>query len=1613
MQSQLLESRGLSHPSHRFESCQIAGSERGTVTSFYDVLDGLRAAAIDEHDKGKRFENLVRRFMQTEPTFVQRFEKVIAFSDWDGREDLRDRGIDLIGYERVTGELCAIQCKFYDEDDYIDQATIASFFVELGKKDFASGIIVTTSNNWSKNAEQALVDQVKPVQRIGLDHFTEADVDWSSFASDTDTLVRLPPKQLRPHQSEALAKVTSGFAGSDRGKLIMACGTGKTFTSLKIAEAMLPEGGNVLFLVPSISLLSQTLREWTAECSQPLRSFAVCSDTKVGKNKDENDDIASFDLAYPATTNAKKLVENFHRTTEGFDGLTVMFSTYQSIGVIHQAQTEGLPGFDLIICDEAHRTTGATLAGDEEATFVRIHDDAYVHGSKRLYMTATPRVYGEAVKAKAQDADALLASMDDETLYGPEFHRLMFGEAVAQGLLSDYRVVVLTVSEEVVAEKMAGAMNPLDLPLDEVARIIGCYNGLAKNAGDVDDFVADPVPMKRAVAFAKSIAASRTFTTSAAEVVNDLLLTEDDADSPRLEVHHVDGTQNVLKRNAELGWLKAPGRPGTIRILSNARCLSEGVDVPALDAVLFLSPRNSVVDVVQSVGRVMRRSEGKTYGYIIIPVAIPDYADPVTALNDNQRFKTVWQVLQALRSHDERFSAMINKIELNKKLGGTVIFTDGGGPGDDSDSDRDVATDAPPTQQRSFNLGDLPEWGDTILAKLVSKVGQKTYWEDWAKDVADIVRHFQTRLAALVEKGTPQQRSEFTEFVKGLRTVINPSVTDAAAIEMLAQHMVTKPVFDALFEGYSFSNSNPVSQVMEKMLATLEGANFDSETESLDKFYASVRQRVEGIETAAGKQQIIKELYDKFFQGAFSVTADKLGIVYTPVEVVDYMIHAVERVLNTSLGASLGDKGVHILDPFTGTGTFITRLLGSGLISAENREHKFRYELHANEIVLLAYYIAAVNIEETFHGDGETDTYIPFDGLVLTDTFQMTESGVRNQLSGGVFAGNSERAEQQLAQPIQVIISNPPYSVGQEREGDGDANERYEDLDKRVDDTYRKLSDAKLTKSLNDSYIRAFRWSSDRIGDQGIVCFVSGGGWLIGNAMDGMRRCLVDEFAEIYVLDLRGNQRTTQGEKSRKEGGKIFGGGSRTAVTVTLLVKKKGHTGPGTIHYHDIGDYLSREEKLAKLVEFTEQGPEWTTIVPNEFSDWINQRRSDFGQLAPLGDENAKGKESDAIFTTFSQGLNTARDTWIYNFAEDAVANSMELLIETYSTVLLADAAGKPDDFVPQGPDYIKWDATLKAHRSKRRPAEFDRRKIVKSIYRPFTKRYVYFDRMFINSSYRIPSYYQSVASQPRAIVTSGIGSESGFTALMVNLPPNLDIVPKSQVFPEYWFDDADVSGGLFENSAGGPQRREGISECALDQFTSTVGRAVDREEIFFYVYGILHSEQFRDAYEDNLVKERPRIPLPKDSAQFEAFSEAGRKFSDLHLNYETVEPYPLDESCTRPELDPHTLYRVEKMRFPKGQGVKDRPSSILYNEYITLSGVPDEAWDYMLSGKAALYWIIDRYQVKKDKESGIVNDPNEFSEDPRYIIDLVKRIVTVSVETLAIVRELPVLTFD
>ncbi|MFN8097748.1 MAG: DEAD/DEAH box helicase family protein [Dermatophilaceae bacterium] len=864
----------------------------------------------------------------------------------------------------------------------------------------------------------------------------------------------------------------------------MACGTGKTFTSLRLAEQLVGAGGSVLFLVPSISLLSQTLREWATEAEVPLASLAVCSDRKAtARSKATNEDISAVDLALPSTTNVAVLESRWTQAVGETDSMTVVFATYQSIDVVAQAQSQGdLPAFDLIVCDEAHRTTGTTLAGENESAFVRIHDSSYIRGDKRLYMTATPRIYDDASKAKAGEASAVLASMDNEDLFGEELHRLGFGEAVAQDLLADYKVLVLAVDETAVSRtfQLQLADEGNELRLDDAAKIVGCWNGLAKRGSAEHSFDADPAPMRRAVAFAGTIKDSKHIESLFAETVRQYAAAHDldDADGDPVlscEIQHVDGTFNALERNTRLDWLRADVPDGVCRILTNARCLSEGVDVPALDAVMFLSPRKSVVDIVQSVGRVMRKAPGKQYGYIILPVGIPAGMTPEQALRDNKRYAAVWEVLQALRAHDERFNAMVNRIELIKRRDDKINVI--GVPGPDGRGDN--GGDSTGTQG-ALALTFLDEWREAIYAKVVAKVGSRRYWEDWARDIADIAQRHITRITALLDGGNPTVTAEFDRFLTGLRGNLNDGITRADAVDMLAQHLITRPVFEALFGGYDFAAHNPVAQTMERMLVALDEHNLDDENHSLEKFYDSVRMRVQGVDTAEGRQKLIVQLYDTFFATAFKKTVDKLGIVYTPVEIVDFILRSADDVLREHFGQGLTDEGVHILDGFAGTGTFITRLLQLGLIEPQDLARKYAHELHANEILLLAYYIAAVNIETTYQdlrGElGDPGNYEPFPGLILTDTFQSWEEG--DTLDTTVFVQNNARLERLKALDIQVIVGNPPYSSGQDSANDDNANESYPTLDSAIRETYAARSGATNKNSLYDSYIRAIKWAS-------------------------------------------------------------------------------------------------------------------------------------------------------------------------------------------------------------------------------------------------------------------------------------------------------------------------------------------------------------------------------------------------------------------------------------------------------------------------------------------------------------------------------------------------------
>ena len=1583
------------------------------TVSIHTILEEFRQDAIHNRDLGDKFERLIARYLVIDPLYSERFCNVWLWQEFPKRGNKTDTGIDIVAEDRNTGEYCAIQCKFYDPAHTLQKADIDSFFTASGKTLFTSRIIISTTDKWGIHAEDACRNQNPPVYKITVHDLENSPIDWSQFSLNRLQDIKLKEKKkLRPHQTTALDCVLDGFKEDDRGKLIMACGTGKTFTSLKIAERITDGNAVILFLVPSISLLSQSLREWTSESELTLHSFAVCSDIKVGK-REESDDITVHDLSFPATTDAHKLAQQI-KAFGTKRQLTVIFSTYQSIQAVADAQKQGVPEFDLIICDEAHRTTGVTLEGDDESHFVRVHDQSFIKGKKRLYMTATPRIYADASKSQAKENDATLCSMDDETIFGKEFHRLGFSKAVGDGLLSDYKVIVLAVDEKYISKtfqrQIADENN--EITLEDAVKITGCWNGLSKRMvrnADGTALETDTAPMKRAVAFSRSIKDSKSFTKMFGEIIEEYsYLHQDDDTMLSCELDHVDGTYNALRRNKMLDWLKSDTAENNCRILSNARCLSEGVDVPSLDAVLFLNPRNSVIDVVQSVGRVMRKVEGKKYGYIILPIGIPADMEPEEALKDNQKYKVVWQVLQALRAHDDRFNATVNQIDLNNSRPDQIQVIGIGGGKDDGAESKGDGTKKP--VQFSFHFPNLDEWKDAIYAKIVKTCGDRRYWESWAKDVAVIAERHITRIKALLDD--TRHREAFEEFLQGLQTNLNPSITEENAIEMLSQHLITKPVFDALFEGYEFTKKNPVSISMQSMLDLLEEQALEKETATLEKFYASVRERATGIDNAAGKQNIIKELYDKFFNTAFPKMAERLGIVYTPVEVVDFIIKSADDALRQEFGVGLSDKGVHILDPFTGTGTFIVRMLQSKLIRLEDLPYKFQNEMHANEIVLLAYYVAAINIEETYH-DLVGGEYQPFEGMVLTDTFQMQE-GKGSLIYERTFPENNKRVKKQNDTDIRVIVGNPPYSSGQTSENDANKNLKYPILDARIRTTYATHSTATNKNSLYDSYIRAVRWASDRIKDKGVVCYVSNGSFIDTNAMDGLRKCLTDEFSAIYCFNLRGNQRTS-GETSRMEGGKIFGSGSRASIAITLMIKNPDRKGKCKLYYHDIGDYLSREDKLKIISEFGSlKGMKWKSITPNDSNDWINQRDPAFDKFIPLGDKD--DKTAKIVFNLHSIGLKTNRDPWAYNFSNSSLSENMTRMIDFFNEqskayqAVCSDNKGKKklevESFIDNDPKKISWSGALKNDVEKHVVHEFDEESLVKGMYRPFCKQWVYYNRKFVERVYQMPKVFPNKTLGNLVISATGIGASKEFSALITDTVPNLHLHDTGQCFSLYSYEKTESQGGLYEDTSGGYFKKENIPDNILKDFKTTYDAKLTKEDIFYYVYGVLHSPEYKLRFESDLKKMLPRVPLAKD---FWAFSKAGRALAEWHLNYETVEPYPLNESSNTLSLDPKTHFKVTKMVFGKNSKAVDK-STILYNSNLTLTGIPAEAYEYVVNGKPALEWIMERYQFTRDKDSGITNDPNDWSTDPRYIIDLVKRIIRVSIETMTIVNSLPAL---
>ena len=1611
------------------------------MSALTKILAELRAQSIDELHKGKLFERLIAKYLKTDPAYANKLAHVWSWAEWPHRPadwKADNTGIDLVA-QTHEGEFWAIQCKFYDDESALKKEHISSFladsqkvFEDEGKeKTFAFRLFVSTTAKLGKGAEDVILDQPN-FGILYLEDLDEAPVDWEAVSIlHPEQMPGRKKKDLRKHQEEAIAAATEGFAEHDRGKVIMACGTGKTFMSLRLVEQMTGQAGLVLFLAPSITLVSQTLREWASEAMDRFDAFVVCSDSKVGR---EEEDIRTAELAYPATTDPAKLARAL-AFTRADPRRRIVFSTYQSIQTVIDAQRLGaLPSFDLVICDEAHRTTGITLEDErikgEDSEFVKVHENHLLRASKRLYMTATPRIFTDASKTKAADKKATLYSMDDESKFGPEFHRLSFGQAVSRGLLSEYKVLIVAVDEDRMAtltnlynEQRAFQVDEtkaIDIKL--ATKIIGSWKGLSKQGllvvdeeGNNEALTEDTAPMRRAVAFSRSIQASQTMTEIFTDLVSIYRREDHDGDVAMVDcdLHHVDGGMNMARRKDELDWLKAHVGEGECRILSNARCLSEGVDVPALDAVVFFDTRESMVDIVQSVGRVMRKVDGKNYGYIILPVGMPlsSIKDYNSYIDSDPQFKGIWKVIKALRAHDER---LVDEAEFRRKI---KVISD---PAKKRDGDKRKLGEI----QGGFDFPLVPIDGinEAVYAAIPKKLGDREYWSEWAKSVAAIAERVKARIESLRQKREGERA--FNAYIKGLRKNINPSIGEEEATDMLAQHVITRPVFDALFEGHAFTRENPISQAMQRIIDVLDKHEVDSEVEGLERFYDNVRERVSLAKSDKSRQDVIKSLYDTFFNNAFPKMAERLGIVYTPVAVVDFIVHSVDDVLRRHFQSSVSSQGVQIIDPFTGTATFLVRLLQSNLIRPEDLLHKYQHELHANEIVLLAYYIAAVNIESAFHA--RAGEYKPFEGIVLTDTFQMYEAD-QADTEGNFSRENTDRVERQKRQPIRVVMGNPPYSVGQDNVNDNNQNQKYPKLDGRIQATYAVQSTATNKNSLYASEIKALRWASDRIGEEGVVAFVTNGSFIDGNTADGLRKCMTQEFSHLYVFNLRGAART-QGEQRRKEKGNVFGEGSRNTVAIILMVKDPAHQGACELRYHDIGDYLDREEKLAVIaglgsVDALDKGVDlgdghgvrrWTLAKPNEAGDWINQRDPEFGGFVALNDD------ANAIFCTRSNGVQANRDDWVYNFSRDAVEANMRRMIDFYNSQVAAfgercrsagkDAEKTAQRLIDTDPRRIKWTRGLIGHLSRSRAAQFRDEKIGVGLYRPFCKSWLYYDRQF--NEYFKEKIYPSTQHPNLAIAVTGAGVSKEFSCVIVDAVPDVQLLANGQCFPLYVYEkasDAKPSGGLFAGGVAQPDadgyvRRDAITDTALAAFQAACGDAsITKEDLFFHVYGVLHAPDYRKKFAADLRKMLPRIPRPASAEAFWSFSRAGRELAELHLNYETIEPYPLQEALHSTIED----WRVTKMRYPS----KADKTAIIYNAHLTLKGIPPEALEYVVNGKPAIECLMDQYEVKPDADSGIVNDPNAWCEehnDPRYIVNLVKRIVRVSVETVRIVKELP-----
>ncbi|GAA7665102.1 DEAD/DEAH box helicase family protein [Helicobacter pylori] len=1603
--------------------------------SAYKLIKEKLQAIPNSHDKGSWFEKVSKHFLE-EHDSANEYESIKLWNDWELRGNEGDRGIDIV-IQTASKEYIAVQCKFHQ--DKVSLNDISTFLTKLqsgvGEVRFKKGIIISTSN--LTRAAQQEIEQIRSIgMGIDIDIISEEDfiysrIDWEKFdpTKTEDEIPLCDKKRPRTHQTEAINATKEYFSDpkNARGKLIMACGTGKTYTSLKIMEALEPK--ITLFLAPSIALLSQTFREYAQEKSEPFYASIVCSDDKVGQSKNEdNDDIKFSELPIKPSTRLENILSVYEKAQKE-NKRFIIFSTYQSALRIKEAQEAGLGEIDLIICDEAHRTVGAmysTNERDDKNAFTLCHSDGNIKAKKRLYMTATPKVYSESSKAKAKEKDNVIYSMDDTEVFGEEIYTLNFERAIALDLLTDYKVIILAVR----SENLSGVTNSVNKKISQleakgtkldkklinnefVCKIIGTHKGLAKqdvialddeNQEDNDlKNKADTFVSQRAISFCKSIQTSKNIKDSFETIMEcyDEELKKKSFKNLQITIDHVDGTMNCKERLDKLENLNT-FKPNTCKVLSNARCLSEGVDVPALDSVIFFDGKSAMVDIIQAVGRVMRKAKNKKRGYIILPIALRE--SEIKNLDEavkNTNFQNIWKVLKALRSHD---SSLVDEATFKEKI---KIFgsDDAKNPDDEEELQKDKTehqNDPKQAQKTLFDAILLQDLANAVYNVMPTKLGDRNYWENFAKKTGNIARTLNNRLKELFGKNP----EIFDNFLTSLRGNIHQNIKEEEALDMIISHIITKPIFDAIF---GENIQNPIAKALDKMVLKLSDLGLEGETKDLKNLYESVKTEAVRAKSQKSQQELIKNLYNTFFKTAFSKQSEKLGIVYTPIEVVDFILRATNGILKKHFNTDFNDQNITIFDPFTGTGSFIARLLSkeNNLISDEALKEKFLKNLFAFDIVLLSYYIALINITQA--AQNRDSSLKNFKNIALTDSLDYLEE----KSAKGVFPffedlkENKEIKTTLANQKIQVIIGNPPYSAGQKSQNDNNQNLSHPKLEKLVYETYDKNSTAKVGTTTRDTLIQSIRMASDLLKDKGVLGFVVNGSFIDSKSADGFRKCVAQEFSRLYVLNLRGNTRTS-GEIVKKEGGKIFDSGSRATVAIIFFVKDKNAPN-NTIFYYEVEDYLKREAKLNLLAGFENlDSVPFKEITPNDKGDWINQRNDEFEKLIPLK-RDEKLKIFDTIFDLNSMVVVSGRDPWVYNFSPNALMQSVQNCIDTYNADLKRfneryreafkerTKGIKPADRykhlnsqeITTDKTKIAWTDGLKNKLiNNENLPENSMERVRLAMYRPFNKQWLYWDKDLISRQGRFSKIFPDKSAH-NVVINTGVGNGKDFSALISDFISDLSLISPNQAYPLYYYDDLG-------------NRYNAISGYALNLFRRHYkDNAITEEEIFYYIYAIFHHKGYVEKYKNSLAKEAPRIALSDD---FKELSILGKELAELHLNYESGEMHTSVQYNLLENAGMEGYYDVVKMT-KKG----DR---ILYNHHITITKIPKKAFNYVVNGRSAIDWVIERYSITTDKDSLIENNPNDYAGG-KYIFELLCRVITLSVKSVDLIEKISMKRFE